>query len=1039
VNGRYILSQLVALRADPRRQGPIIEVLPPVGAQPRYRVFHSPTEIREYDEDQLVPVESPPAAGGVVEALEAGRWLDLPTFRSRLVSARLSHALVDALYALHAARVRFVPFQFKPLLRLLRAERPRLLIADEVGVGKTIEAGLVLRELQARQEVGNVLIVCPKALVPKWKAELRRFDEDFRPLTPEALAYCLTEARLDGAWPAQYARAIVPLELMRLDQYLIGSEGRRRIPGLTTLTPPPVFDLLIVDEAHHLRTPGTHSWELARFLCDVSDAVLFLSATPVHLGSVNLFTLLNLLRPDVFLDRDVFEEVVEPNRHLTAAMQAIRAGGNDRARRAAGAALAQAAATPWGRRTLATDPRLTDWLPRLQAEGPLEDAERVRCLRDLEELHTLAHVMNRTRRRDIGRFTLREPRTVSVAFTPRQQRFYDELVRFRRDLLAQTHDPLVVRLITDTLERQAASCLPALLPTLERFLRAGRVSAAQITDDPEADEAEAGLPPGLRARAETLRALADALRTEADPKLAQLLAVAAAAAEEQGAGKLLLFSFFLHTLAYLERELVARGYRVGLVTGRVPDEQRERLRERFRLPRTDPDALDVLLSSEVGCEGLDYEFCDRLVNYDIPWNPMRVEQRIGRIDRFGQVSPKVLIYNFVTPETVEDRIFFRCFERLGVFRDTVGDLEEVLGDVTQELTRAALDPALTAEQAEQVARQTADNAVRLVEERRRLEDESADLLGMDAAFADEVLAIEQRGSQVTPEDLADLLARHLADPRYGGRLTAVERDPRLVTLRLPREGRTALAEDVRALGRTDRPTAELLQWLGGGESSLLLTLDQDAALERREVPFVTAVHPLVRVAVARDRAADEPLAARLVVTDASLPAGRYLFVCDLWETVALRPEVRLETFAWSVDADRPAPEVAGRVLHALSGASESVAAGLPADAVRRAVQSLEDEARQARLAALERVRRRNTALTATRLAGLESYHRHRLQRVEDELASTADARIRRMKTAERERILREREDRRREIAARQDADIVTQRVAAGLVEIRHAD
>ncbi len=147
------------------------------------------------------------------------------------------------------------------------------------------------------------------------------------------------------------------------------------------------------------------------------------------------------------------------------------------------------------------------------------------------------------------------------------------------------------------------------------------------------------------------------------------------------------------------------------------------MRDRFRLPRSDEDAIDVLLSSEVGCEGLDYEFCDRLVNYDIPWNPMRVEQRIGRIDRYGQASDKVLIFNFVTPGTVEERVFFRCFERLGVFRDTVGDLEEVLGEVVEDLTRVALDPHLTPEQAEEKAipsrRRTTPSV--LAEEQRRLE------------------------------------------------------------------------------------------------------------------------------------------------------------------------------------------------------------------------------------------------------------------------------------------------------------------------------
>src|SRR5205807_4427262 len=103
--------------------------------------------------------------------------------------------------------------------------------------------------------------------------------------------------------------------------------------------------------------------------------------------------------------------------------------------------------------------------------------------------------------------------------------------------------------------------------------------------------------------------------------------------------------------------------------------QRQQLRHRFSLPQSDPDALDVLLSSEVGCEGLDYQFCDCLVNYDIPWNPMRVEQRIGRIDRYGQKSEKVLIYNFITPGTVDADIYERCLLRIGIFNQALGGSE----------------------------------------------------------------------------------------------------------------------------------------------------------------------------------------------------------------------------------------------------------------------------------------------------------------------------------------------------------------------------
>src|SRR5260370_42432223 len=117
---------------------------------------------------------------------------------------------------------------------------------------------------------------------------------------------------------------------------------------------------------------------------------------------------------------------------------------------------------------------------------------------------------------------------------------------------------------------------------------------------------------------------------------------------------------------------------------------------------------------------------------------MRIEQRIGRIDRFGQRSDKVLIFNFIAPDTVAERVYFRCFERLGVFRDTVGDLEEVLGEVVQGLNRVALDTSLSEAQAEAKVRQITDNAIRLAEEHRRLDDERGELLGLDDAFTEEV-------------------------------------------------------------------------------------------------------------------------------------------------------------------------------------------------------------------------------------------------------------------------------------------------------------
>ena len=160
------------------------------------------------------------------------------------------------------------------------------------------------------------------------------------------------------------------------------------------MIPPPRFDLIIFDEAHHLRNPGTKSFELARFLCDVSKAVLFLSATPVHVGSKNLFALLNLTRPDLFPDLNVFREMIEPNRHIFDAMRYVRqTRPEDMWQQKAAQAMADAARTGWGNNVLEFDPRFASWKERLENNNLVTSQDRVRCLRELEEVHTLAHVL----------------------------------------------------------------------------------------------------------------------------------------------------------------------------------------------------------------------------------------------------------------------------------------------------------------------------------------------------------------------------------------------------------------------------------------------------------------------------------------------------------------------------------------------------------------------------------------------------------------------------------------------------------------------
>ena len=1055
----YEIGQIVQLRADPSRQGAIIKKLPPIGGVRRYQVFHSSGDDGEYFEDQLVLAPTR-AVSDLASTLLQGDLSSSDEFRARITAARLSHPQTDSLYSLYAARIQHIPFQFKPLLRFLRADRPRLLIADEVGVGKTIEAGLILRELQARQEVENVLIVCPKALVSKWKFEMERFDEDFRPLSPEILQYCIKETNLDGVWPSQYARSIVHLELLQNAQYIsierqierqkkrerkqkiLKKKNLNQLPrGLKDLNPPPHFGLVIFDEAHHLRNPATYSHEIAQFLCDVSEAVILLTATPVHLGSKNLHTLLNLLRPDVDVLRDftVFQQMMEPNTHLIDSMRYIRTRSPEQNwQNESLSAIKKAMDTVWGKQVLQNDPIAVEWTERLSRPGEIDEGERIRLLRDLEELFPLSHLINRTRRRDIQRFTTREPHTVEVPFTQPQKEFYETLIDFRRQVLNLKYDERVIRLITNTVERQASSCLPALLPMLDNFIRTGRFSSEEVTDDLELDEDTPKLPPSLVDMARGLRNQADNIPSDDDPKLKQLTEIISEVLEISTPKKVLVFSYFLHTLTYLEKKLWRAGYRVSCITGRTQEEERQKLRKRFRSPNEDPEAIDILLSSEVGCEGLDYEFCDCLVNYDIPWNPMRIEQRIGRIDRFGQKSDKVLIYNFITPGTVEERIFYRCYDRLEIFRNTIGDLEEVLGQTVQDLQRLAYNPALTIEQAEEKARQMADNVIRRADEQRRLEEESESLLGLDRAFTEEIDTLIDAGRFVAQNDLAQMVNLYVEQDEIGGKIMPDRQKPgRHHRLRLNKEARSAISNNASVQNRYDRSTVKFKHWLNGKKSTLSITYDQETALEHRDTTFITPVHPLAKAAAAYWKDISTPLGARLRVRHSTLTVGWHFFILYLWEAVGVQSEVKLRAFAWDIDQNKLSEDVSANLLGLFEHASDIQQIRFTTKAnLQQCINAVEEVANEERLKTVRQLNQRNKHLLARRLATLEGYYRNQLARVAEELKQSTNERIQRMRQSEKSRTESDFERKKAEMEQKRDSDIVSERIAMGILQVQ---
>lgn len=977
----YAVGDLVVLRSDTSSRMPIIEVLSG-GAECQYQVFQQNRKAVYY-ESQL---DLAPQMHDEIERV------NLETLHACLTGLQLLSPSTANLFSLRSGRVQFVPYQYRPVLKLIRADRPRLLIADEVGVGKTIEAGLIIKELRARMDISSVLIICPKALVSerKWFAEMKRFDEHFTHLDGKLLRHCLRETDLDGEWPDQYAKAIIPFSLFD-SKLIFGDEAknRRDNEGLLALEPPPKFDLVIVDEAHHIRNASTYLHQGVRYFCDNAQAAIFLTATPVQLGSEDLFILLNVLRPDLVIDKASFEQMAAPNASINHAIQHCRANKEGWEVEVL-KSLDDVTRTQWGRLFLKEAPSFQAIYDVVKNEE-IGDAERITLVRQLEELYTFSPMINRTRRRDIGEFTTRKPETLTIEFTSEQQVLHDDLLDVVARILEFCHGQQNVKFMMTTIRRQAASCLYGLAPLLKNIL-GGKLDALEMMQAGDIDvEPDIGFIERVRGDIEELLNKAEGLDRN-DPKVAEFIRVLVDKSRMPN-NKALVFSTFRHTLAYLAKHTAAAGLRFGQIHGDVPDEERFDLRRRFGLPKDDRNALDILLSSEVGCEGLDFQFCDLLVNYDLPWNPMRVEQRIGRIDRYGQKSETVAIVNLITPGTVDADIYERCLWRIGVFQHSVGGSEEILGQITKELHDIAESFSLSPEERAERLRQLGDNGIRIIQEEMELEEKQAQLFGLALPKQTWRQDIEDAETfWLSPSALQRCVARYLSD-RIGEGGDFILGEKPLKHLRLNQGARARLLEDLERQPRSTDPVIRKWEkWLRGADHLLPITFDQITASENPEVIHFNVLHPLVRQA-ARFFERPSPIYVSVSVGTDAIPDGEYPFAVYCWRKVGVRLDETLHL-------ETTAPLDGKSILSLLIDASDADVDPYFDDVTRRELEANHhaqwSTARANHVAA-------NRELIQHRIESLKVSHTARMNLLNDQLETATNEKIRRMKESERAR------------------------------------
>jgi superfamily II DNA or RNA helicase len=830
--------------------------------------------------DQLQPADE--ASGDhPIDRLEEGRFAAVAEVRRALTRVRLSGRLLDVLYSVDAANCDFYAYQYKPVLGLIESPTQSILVADEVGLGKTIEAGLAWTELRARQDARRLLVLCPAALREKWRLELgRRFGVDAEVADARRVLECLSTPHLQGRGFALVA-SLQGLRPTREGGEDGTDDPRQRLAALLADRDDDGFllDLLVVDEAHHLRNRETMTHRLAASLRPAAEHALFLSATPIHNRNDDLLALLGLIDPDSFGEPEVFRAVLEANRPLVEARERLLRGPSLAADEVA-ELLARAAGHPLlaGSAQLARVRRAVEEQPELTRET------RVELAAEVARVNLLAASVTRTRKRDVQRDrVLREPVPERVRMDAEEREVYQRVTQIVSDYASRRDVSEAFLLATP--QRQMTSSIAA---AVAHWRQRGAELEAEDEDWDEAPDGArwAALGPlqALLARAAT--GLDPARLGAVDTKYGRLARIMRGFRAEHGAEKVVLFTGFKTTLRYLAQRLVADGFAVMTMSG-DSTESKQAVIDRFAAA---PGGT-ALLTTEVGSEGVDLQFCRFLVNYDLPWNPMRLEQRTGRLDRLGQAAPKITIWNLMHEGTINERIYTRLVEKLDLCREALGDFEALLGDQLRALTRDILRGRLTAGELDARLDQTASALETLRRQEAELEEDAGGL-----AIQEQVLQrieAQRRGDGwIGPADLRHYVLDFL-EACYP-RCRVAERDAETVEL-LPDPD---LQLDLRSF-MTEQRIVEPTRLASSDGRPVVCRFVNRVREERGRGPeLLSTFHPLVRMI--RWRLRDQPRSrlvaavrlARDLAPEAATP-GLYIVASSLWRVDGVRPHERL--------------------------------------------------------------------------------------------------------------------------------------------------
>ena len=594
---------------------------------------------------------------------------------------RIMH-LYDELVSLGQVGVDIKPHQVAVVHKVISDYPHRFLLCDEVGLGKTIEAGMALKELRARGGAQRVLAIVPPNIVRQWQFEMKtKFNETFSVLNTNTVRSLENQGHTGNPFTSS--------------ESILCSSGWVTGPEWANLCAMVDWDLVIVDEAHHARSrrsgisvETTRLYRLVRALAapgySARRGMLFLTATPMQLDTHELYSLVELLDPALFPSEEHFERHRKEAPGLSRLVERLSIHGFPLPDDDPGVTIQQVA------RWLDLDEDATRH--RLSA-GP---AERETLIGELTDRHLLSEVMIRNRKVMVGGFMPRVASRWAVELTPEERQALEAVENYVQYgfQLAEGTGNSTFGFVMVTFQKLMASSIAAIRESLsrrrERVQHVGPQSSAsedeleeRLAFDDDASELIGAFDGKSAMELALLNQAIESLdRIKIDSKARVLVGQLSKLFHDNPNEKVLLFTQFRETQRFLAGRLSAEGWSVNVFHGQMKLQEKDSAVEAFRTNA----GPQILVSTEAGGEGRNFQFCHILVNYDLPWNPMRVEQRIGRVDRIGQDNT-VSIFNLWVKDTVEERVLDVLERRIRVFEETVGGLDPILGDTESDIRK----------------------------------------------------------------------------------------------------------------------------------------------------------------------------------------------------------------------------------------------------------------------------------------------------------------------------------------------------------------